>query len=210
MQTLHNAFPSQSSMAMGFHPTEVTADNSAALKRVEPEFAKNKYVAVGEIGIDLYWDKTFRTEQLEVLDTQLHWASEMNLPFIIHCREGLDEVLEVFDNFSGELPKGVFHSFTGSQEEVEKIRARGDFYFGINGIVTFKKASITAILPIIGIDRILLETDSPYLTPVPNRGKRNESSNIPYICACIASHLGLTSQEVSAITDTNAANLFGI
>lgn len=117
MQTLHNAFPSQSSMAMGFHPTEVTADNSAALKRVEPEFAKNKYVAVGEIGIDLYWDKTFRTEQLEVLDTQLHWASEMNLPFIIHCREGLDEVLEVFDNFSGELPKGVFHSFTGSQEE---------------------------------------------------------------------------------------------
>ena len=210
MHRLHDAFSHCTSMAMGFHPTEVTSDYRAALASVERQFANRPYVAVGEIGIDLYWDKTFVKEQLEAFDTQCHWAVEMNLPIIIHCREALEQVLQVFDHFSGPLPRGVFHSFTGTPDDVAAIRRRGDFYFGINGIVTFKKSAIPSILPVIGINRLLLETDSPYLAPVPNRGKRNESANIPHIAACIASHLGMSAGEVSVATDANAHNLFGI
>lgn len=210
MHALHDKYPGCTSVAMGFHPTEVNSDWRSALNEVEAWFAKRKYVAVGEIGIDLYWDKTYRDEQKLVLDTQLHWAAEIGLPVILHCREGLDTILEVFDEYVGELPQGVFHSFTGVPEEVQRIRRYGDFYFGINGIVTFKKSQVPAVLPEIGIDRLLLETDSPYLAPVPNRGKRNESANIPYICACIAGHLGMTTDEVSQQTDMNAKRLFGI
>ena len=116
----------------------------------------------------------------------------------------------MFRGFSGELPRGVFHSFTGTIEEVKRIREYGDFYFGINGIVTFKKSQIPMVLPEIGIERILLETDSPYLAPVPNRGKRNESANIPHICRCVASHIGVSENECSQITDLNAHALFNI
>lgn len=210
MHNLHEMFPEATSVAMGFHPTEVNADFRESLAEVEQHLAQRKYVAVGEIGIDLYWDKTYRAEQMQALDIQLHWASEMNLPVILHCREGLDTILEVFRGFSGELPRGVFHSFTGTIEEVKRIREYGDFYFGINGIVTFKKSQIPMVLPEIGIERILLETDSPYLAPVPNRGKRNESANIPHICRCIAEHLSLEEEAVSRMTDENSNRLFNI
>ena len=152
----------------------------------------------------------FNATNLESLTASIRAAEEMNKPVILHCREGLDTILEVFDEYVGVLPRGVFHSFCGVPEEVKRIRERGDFYFGINGIVTFKKSQIPDVLPEIGIDRILLETDSPYLAPVPNRGKRNESANIPHICQCIASHLGLNNDEVSRITDDNACALFGL
>ncbi len=208
MHNLHDIFPETTSVAMGFHPTEVNSGWKQSLAEVEQWFARRKYAAVGEIGIDLYWDKTYREEQKRVLDTQLHWAAELGLPVILHCREGLDTILEVFDEYVGELPQGVFHSFTGTPEEVRRIRRYGDFYFGINGIVTFKKSIIPATLPEIGLDRILLETDSPYLAPVPNRGKRNESANIPYICRCIATHFGLEENIVSQITDKSAHHLF--
>lgn len=208
MHSLHDNYPEYTSMAMGLHPTEVNARYKENLAEIEHWFGVREYIAVGEIGIDLYWDKTYRNEQKEVLDIQLHWASDMNLPVIIHCREGLDTILEVFDEFSGELPCGVFHSFTGTAEDVQRIRHYGDFYFGINGIVTFKKSQIPEVLPEIGIDRILLETDSPYLAPVPNRGKRNESANIPHICRSIAAHLGLCEKDVSIFTDRNAEHLF--
>lgn len=208
MHNLHDKYPEYTSIAMGLHPTEVNADYREVLAEIERWFGNRKYVAVGEVGIDLYWDKTYRDEQKKVLDTQLHWASEMCLPVILHCREGLDTILEVFDEFSGELPTGVFHSFTGTAEDVRQIRRYGDFYFGINGIVTFKKSQIPAVLPEIGIDRILQETDSPYLAPVPNRGKRNESANIPYICRCIATHLDMSEEDVSRLTDDNAEHLF--
>lgn len=210
MHNLHDCYPENTSMAMGLHPTEVNADYNEVLKKIENCFDARNYVAVGEIGIDLYWDKTYREEQKRVLDTQLHWASDMGLPVILHCREGLDTILEVFEAFQGELPQGVFHSFTGTIEDVRNIRKYGDFYFGINGIVTFKKSQVPAVLPEIGLSRILLETDSPYLAPVPNRGKRNESANIPHICRCIASHMSHTEEEVSLITDENANQLFGI
>lgn len=208
MYDLHRKYASYTSMAMGFHPTEVNSDYRHSLEIVESHLGDFNFVAIGEVGIDLYWDATFRNEQKDALATQTQWALDRNLPLIIHCREGLDDVLEVFSRFK-ELPKAVFHSFTGSVDDIRRIRKLGDFYFGINGIVTFKKSAVPSILPEVGINRILLETDSPYLAPVPNRGKRNESSNIPYICRCIASHLNMDEQEVSAKTDANAIRLFG-
>lgn len=209
MYALHHKYPAYTSMAMGFHPTEVREDYRNALAVVESHLDDERFVAIGEVGIDLYWDTTFRSEQKIVLAEQVQWAIDRSLPLIIHCREGLDDVLDVFSRFS-ELPPMVFHSFTGSIDDIRRIRRFGDFYFGINGIVTFKKSAVPSILPEIGISRILLETDSPYLAPVPNRGKRNESSNIPHICRCIASHLSLSCDEVSQLTDDNARRLFGI
>ena len=210
MKALHAKYAHCTSMAMGFHPTEVKADYCKALDIVADELDRGGYVAVGEVGIDLYWDTTFRKEQLDALRVQLQWAYERNLPAILHCREGLAEILEVVDSLGGRVPQCVFHSFTGTPDDVKAIRKRGDFYFGINGIVTFKKSQIPLLLPEVGLERLLLETDSPYLAPVPNRGRRNESANIPYICDFIASYLGLSAEEVSAATDRNANEVFKI
>lgn len=205
-----DANPGYVSIALGLHPEDVDADFEQQLEAMRPLLDEYHPVGVGEIGIDLYWDSTWREQQMEALDTQLHWCKELDLPFIIHCRNALDEILSVLDNFGEELPRGVFHSFTGTPEEVEKVRERGDFYFGVNGIVTFKKSNVKDILPVVGLERLLLETDSPYLAPVPNRGKRNESANIPYICHFIAGHLGVEPDEVSQATDRNAIALFSL
>ncbi len=209
MYALHTSYRQCTAMAMGFHPTEVKDDWKQSLEVVESHLDDFPFVAVGEVGIDLYWDATFRHEQQEALAAQVQWALDRNLALIIHCREGLDDVLSVFSRFKS-LPTTVMHSFCGSVDDVRRCRRLGDFYFGINGIVTFKKSAIPAILPEIGIDRIVLETDSPYLAPVPNRGKRNESSNIPHICRCVAQHLGIEAEEAAAITDRNAATLFSL
>lgn len=166
------------------------------------------FVAVGEIGIDLYWEQDKRDEQIEALDTQLRWCKEFNLPFIIHCRDGVAECLEVMDNFGEPLPKGVFHSFTGTPADIEAIRKRGDFYFGVNGIVTFKKSEVKANLPVIGLDRLLLETDAPYLAPVPKRGKRNESAFTAHVCNFVAAEMGVSPAEIDEITTRNACELF--
>lgn len=209
MLDLHRTYPDYTSVAMGLHPTEVGNDYLSALDLTLNHLDDTHIVAIGEVGIDLYWDSTFRTQQMDALTVQVQWALNRNLPLIIHCRNGLDEILNVFSNFSS-LPPTVFHSFTGTPDDVRRIRNTGDFFFGINGIVTFKKSTLPAALPEIGIDRILLETDSPYLAPVPNRGKRNESTNIPFICNAVASYLGLSTEEVSARTDTNATTLFNL
>lgn len=209
MYALHDAYPCYTSMAMGLHPTEVGSDYRQALDAIADRLADYPFVAIGEIGIDMYWDKTYREQQQDVFAAQLQWALDRDLPVIIHCRDGLDEVLEVFDRFD-RLPRGVFHSFGGTVDDVKRIRRYGDFYFGINGVVTFKRSQVPAVLPEIGLRRILLETDSPYLAPVPFRGRRNESCRIPVIAACIAQHLGVDVGEVSAVTDAGAADLFGL
>lgn len=210
MMALHRAFPAYTSVAMGLHPTSVGENFRSDLAAVKAIFDRGGFVAVGEVGIDLYWDKTYRNEQIEVFDEQLRWAERTCLPVIIHCREGLDDILWTFDNYGGTLPKCVFHSFGGTVDDVEAIRRRGDFLFGINGIVTFKNSKLGDVLPAIGLDRILLETDCPYLTPVPFRGRRNESAYIPHIAAKIAELLGTTIDEVSAQTDANAQRFFDI
>lgn len=212
MRRLHCQFPENTFMAIGLHPTEVRESWQEDLAAVKRELDENasEYVAVGEIGIDMYWDKTFKTEQMEVFSRQLAWAYDSGLPVIIHSRDGLDEILEVMDGHQGCIPQGVFHSFGGTVEDVERIRQRGDFYFGINGIVTFKNSRLRDVLPAIGIDRIMLETDSPYLAPVPHRGKRNESAYIVHTAAYIAGCLSLSVEEVSVVTTSNASLLFGI
>ena len=193
MRKLHDCFPDNIFMAMGLHPTEVDGAWGDTLGVVEKELIKhrNDYIAIGEIGIDLYWDKTYKD----------------NLPIIIHCREGLSEVLEVLKNASS-VPTGVFHSFGGTIEDVEAIRSIGDFYFGINGIVTFKNSKLKNVLPAIGADRILLETDSPYLAPVPYRGKRNESSYIVKTAQTVSEALDIPFEKVAELTSENAERLF--
>lgn len=210
MVELHRQFPQNTSIAMGFHPTEVNGDFHKALDVVGQSLAEhNDVVAVGEIGIDLYWDKTWRSEQMEAFRLQCLWALERDLPIIIHCREGLDEVLEVLSALP-EVPRGVFHSFGGTTADVDRIRAVGDFYFGINGIVTFKNSRLCEVLPHIGIDRLLLETDAPYLAPVPHRGKRNESAFIIHTAAHMAASMGIPAEELAEATTRNSCNLFGI
>ena len=210
MRLLHAKFPESTSMAMGLHPTEVGESWRDDLAQVEEELRSHRhdYVAVGEIGIDLYWDKTFAEQQMQVLERQMQWAQEMNLPVIIHCREGLNQTLEVLQGFGSS--RGVMHSFGGTPEDVERIRSVVDYHFGINGIVTFKNSKLRDTLPAITLDRLLLETDSPYLAPVPHRGKRNESAYIVSTASVVAQALGVAPQDVAAATSANARGLFGI
>ena len=209
MKRLHSERPEATRMAIGLHPTEVNdAPLEEQLRFVSEELRNDEnYIAIGEVGIDLYWDKTFRDHQMQIFEQQLRIASEQSLPVIIHCRDGLDETLEVMRGVAG-LPGAIFHSFGGSVEDVEKIRRVGDFYFGINGIVTFKNSKLARVLPAIGLDRILLETDAPYLAPVPHRGKRNESSFIVHIARKVADSLGMDISDAQEATTRNAARLF--
>ncbi|MDE6301058.1 MAG: TatD family hydrolase [Muribaculaceae bacterium] len=208
MLDLARKFPANIAVAMGLHPTEVNEkwrENLATMMN-HLDSDPDRYVAVGEVGIDLYWDKTFREEQMQVLDLQAAKARELRLPLIIHCRDGLDETLEVLERYT-DVP-AVFHSFGGTEADVERIRRRLDPMFGINGIVTFKNSRLGEVLPAIGAERIMLETDSPYLAPVPKRGRRNESAFLPFIAASVAQHLGSTTAEIERITDRNANSFF--
>ena len=211
LKQLAARFPDNVRTALGLHPTEINENWRTDLATTVEIIRNNskEIVAVGEIGIDLYWDKTFAAEQAEAFRIQATFAAQLGLPVIIHCREALKEILEVFDSME-TLPTGVFHSFGGTPDDVEAIRRRGDFYFGINGVVTFKNSRLADTLPAIGIDRILLETDSPYLTPVPFRGRRNESAYIVHVADTVAKALGLTREKVEAITTENARKLFNL
>lgn len=209
MRELHASFPDCTYMAMGLHPTEIGENWRDDLSTVGRELDSNAadYIAIGEIGIDLYWDKTYRSEQMEAFSIQVDWAVERNLPVIIHCREGLDEVLEVLSSKEVK-PQAVFHSFGGTTDDVRRIRETGDFYFGINGIVTFKNSKLSEVLPAIGEERIVLETDAPYLAPVPYRGKRNESAYMVATAAKVADIFGKSQEEIAEITSANARRLF--
>lgn len=213
MRRLHEEWPDNTALAIGLHPTDLGDDWRATLREMEG-MLPGDFVAVGEVGIDLYHDASRREEQKLAFAEQLEWAVRYGLPVIIHCREGLDDTLDVLgavkERHGGELPQLVFHSFTGTASDVERIREVCDPWFGINGVVTFKNAPLLReALPIIGIDRILLETDSPWLSPAPLRGRRNESSRIPYIRDCVASSLEISPKEVERVTDSNSRRLFG-
>lgn len=209
MKRLHALRPDNTALAMGLHPTEVKENWPEELDYLMSVLNDGSaYVAVGEVGVDLYWDKTFADAQMEVFDRQLCEASRLSLPVIIHQREALDQTLEVLSGHPDV--RAVFHSFGGTVADVERIRRLGDYYFGINGIVTFKNSGLAAVLPAIGIDRILTETDSPYLAPVPKRGRRNESAYIPYIVDRIAEALALDSRETALATVNNAMTFFTI
>lgn len=209
LQALASRWPGVISTAYGIHPTEVTEnwlnDWCAVRKAMEADPA---CVAVGEIGMDLYWDDTNRALQVEALKEQLAYAADHRLPVIIHCRQALEPTLEVMRSMP-ELPPMVFHSFTGSADDVRAIREVTDAYFGINGVVTFKNAApLREAIPEIGADRIVLETDAPYLAPVPHRGKRNESAYVAHVRDTITPLLNLTPAQLDTITTHNALTLF--
>lgn len=208
---LHRQRPAVTSIAMGLHPTEVTGDWQQQLETVKEQFYDPtlRFVAVGEIGMDLYWDTTFASEQMQAFDSQLQLASSLNLPVIIHCRSALDQTLEILQGHP-EV-KGVMHSFGGSTADVERIiGVNSRLMFGINGIVTFKNSHVSDALPAITLDRLLLETDSPYLAPVPFRGKRCESAMLTHTALHISRCMGIDIDSVAEATTANARRLFGL
>ena len=194
---------------LGLHPTSVDAGWQNEMLLVEKHFDRKIY-AIGEIGMDCYWSKEFIREQEEVLRIQLETAARMNLPVIIHSRESTELIINILKDCSHLRLRGVFHAFSGSVETFRELQRTGDWYIGIGGVLTYKKASIAETVRQIPLERILLETDSPYLTPVPFRGKRNESSYIPHIAGRLAELCGLSQEEVAHTTTENAQKLFAI
>lgn len=192
---------------IGLHPGSVDENYLDELDKINILRKKNQFIAIGEIGIDLYWDKKFRIQQEKAFSKQIEWAKETGLPIVIHARESFTEIFNILDDLYEPGLTGVFHSFTGGIKEIGKI-LEYDFYFGINGIVTFKNSELGETIKSIPHNRILLETDSPYLSPVPNRGKRNESSYLRYICNFLAIKLGLSYSEMEQLTTRNALDLF--
>ena len=207
MLQLCRDYPGRIFPMMGLHPGSVKENYAEELKIITESGSSGDMVAIGEIGIDLYWDKTYYPQQVHAFDTQIQLALELDLPIVIHARNSFAEIFQILDKYKGGGLKGVFHSFTGGLEEVQKI-IQYDFYFGINGIVTFKKSGLDQIVKEIPMNRILLETDSPYLSPVPKRGLRNESSHLIYINEFLAKLFGISPQNLAETTSGNALELF--
>lgn len=192
---------------MGLHPTSIDENYQEELKKVEDWLTKRKFYAIGEIGIDLYWDKTFQSQQEEAFLYQINLAKKYNLPIVIHARESFDEILRIVEKEVDDNLTGVFHAFTGNEKQADQIVEWG-FKIGIGGIVTFKNAGLDKGVNNIDINHIVLETDSPYLAPVPKRGKRNESAYITYVAQKIAEIKNISTEEVARITTKNARQLF--
>jgi TatD DNase family protein len=190
---------------MGLHPCSVNESWKEELAVVERYLKEQAFIAIGEIGLDFYWDTTFASQQYEVFETQIRWALHYDLPVAIHSRNALDECIDVVSRYSGL--RGVFHCFSGTVAQARRIMAQ-DLYLGIGGVVTYKKAGLDQVVEAVGLDAVVLETDAPYLAPVPHRGKRNECSYIPLIAEMIARVIGCSVEEVAAITTQNATKLF--
>jgi TatD DNase family protein len=192
---------------MGLHPCYIKKDFERELYLVEDWLSKRKFAAVGEIGTDLYWDKTFWEQQKEAFVIQLKWAIKYKLPAVIHCRESIDETIALVEGLANKDLRGVFHCFSGNVDQAKKIIELG-FHLGIGGVATFKKGGLDGVLPEIEMKHLLLETDSPYLAPVPHRGKRNEPAYIPLVASRIADLKKTQVVEVRNQTTINAMNLF--
>ena len=208
MWSLVNKYPEQCFPMMGLHPCSVKENYEDILAMMEVELKSRAYAGVGETGIDLYWDTTYKKEQIMAFETQISWARAMDLPVIIHSRESLDLTIEVIANQQDGRLKGIFHCFSGDVEHVQKIERLG-FKVGIGGVVTYKKAGLAELLPHIPLTMMVLETDAPYLAPAPNRGKRNEPAYIPLVAARMSEVLGISLPELSRVTSENAASVFG-
>lgn len=208
VHTLANNYPEYCIPMMGLHPTSVKEDWQDCLNVIKSQFGTHAYCAVGEIGIDLYWDKTFLKEQQLAFEQQLEWSIEYDLPVAIHTREATAEAIACIRNVGADKLRGVFHSFVGTEQELLDILSLDNFYIGINGVVTYKNSSLSAVLLRTDLSKIIIETDSPYLTPVPYRGKRNESSYTIYVVHKLSEIYGIEPAEVGAITTQNAIDLF--
>ncbi|HEY0977289.1 MAG TPA: TatD family hydrolase [Flavobacteriales bacterium] len=209
MHALCEAHPDLCFPMMGLHPCSVTADPTREMAQVEQLLQTGRYRAVGEIGIDLYWDKTFLPQQEEVFRTHLKWAKQLGLPVAIHCRESFQELFRILEDENDERLNGVLHCFTGTVEQGRAIIDLGGFLLGIGGVITYPKSGLAAVMQELGPAHCILETDAPYLAPVPYRGKRNESAYIPHIAEALAQATSSSVDEIARITTANALKLFG-
>lgn len=199
-------FPNKCFAMMGLHPCSVKENYEEELKIVENWLQKRKFCAIGEIGIDLYWDKSFFEQQKKSFLTQVEWAIDLQLPIVIHCRESIDIVIDLLQPYKGRV-KGIFHCFGGTIEQSKRIIDLG-FLMGIGGVLTFKKAKLDEVIKEIPLECLVLETDSPYLAPAPHRGKRNESSYVKIVAEKMAEAKNMTLNEVAEVTTNSALNLF--
>jgi TatD DNase family protein len=197
---------------MGLHPCSIDDSFELLLQQVKKELfeSKNEYIAVGEIGIDLYWDKTFLEQQIKAFRVQVKWAKELCLPIVVHARESYSELLNILDEENDDRLTGVFHCFSGNQKEASHILSYGGFKLGIGGTVTYKKSELPSVLEGIDLSHIIIETDAPYLSPRPFRGKRNESSYVKYVVGKLAEIYDCSEDHIIANTSRNAKVLFNI
>ena len=207
MMEVEHRRPSMCYAMMGLHPCSVKKDFERELYIVETWLAKRKFAAVGEIGTDLYWDKSFWGQQQEALTIQLGWAKKYNLPVVLHCRESINETIEIIGKHQDGTLKGIFHCFTGTAEQAAEIFKLG-FKIGLGGVTTFKNGGLDKVIPDIDLRHVVLETDSPYLAPVPHRGKRNEPSYLKLISTKISQLMNRPIEEVQRTTTENATALF--
>nr|WP_315142785.1 TatD family hydrolase [uncultured Flavobacterium sp.] len=209
MYDLEQDFPENVFLMMGLHPTYVKDNYQEELAHVASELAKRKFYAIGEIGIDLYWDKTHLKEQQIAFRQQIQWAKQYKLPIVIHCREAFDEIFEILEEEKSPELFGIFHCFSGTYEQALQAISY-NMLLGIGGVVTFKNGKIDQFLDRIDLRHIVLETDSPYLAPIPFRGKRNESSYVVNVAAKLAAIYNLSVTEIAQITTENSKRVFGI
>ncbi|MBT8233152.1 MAG: TatD family hydrolase [Saprospiraceae bacterium] len=209
---LHNleaSYPDNCFAMMGLHPCSVKENFETELSIVKHNLSQRKYYGIGETGIDLYWDKTFREEQIYSFEQQIAWAKEFDLPVIIHSRDSLDLTIEIIAKHQDGKLKGIFHCFNGTVDQCKKV-VDLNFMMGLGGVITFKKANLEEMVRFMPISNMVLETDAPYLAPTPYRGKRNESSYIPIVAEKVAQFKNMELYEVASSTTRNARDLFGI
>lgn len=205
-------YPGYAYPMIGLHPEEVRADWQDVLKEMKPVLDANrdKVIAVGEVGLDYYWSREFEQEQLLAFEEQVRWSIEYRLPLMIHCRKGQNEMVRLLRSYEKKLPGGVFHCFTGNEKEAAELLSFDRFVLGIGGVLTFKKSHLPEVLPAVPLDRIVLETDSPYMAPVPMRGKRNESAYVAYVLKRMAECYGVSEEQVAEATNANVKRVFSV
>ncbi len=208
MLAIEEKFPGKCFPMTGLHPCSVKENYKEELAKVEAMLQQRKFAAIGESGLDFYWDKTFTKEQYESLNIQAGWALQYDLPLVLHTRDAMQETIDVIKTYKGKGLRGIFHCFGGTVENAKEIIDQ-NFLLGIGGVVTYKNSGLAEVLNDIDLKHIVLETDSPYLTPVPFRGKRNESSYLKYIAQKLAEIKNVTIEEVAEQTTSNAENIFG-
>ena len=210
MHQLEKEFPNNCFAMMGLHPCSVTENWKEELETIKTHLFERPYCALGEIGLDLYWDKTLLPFQQKAFTQQIEWAKELQIPIVIHVRDAFTEAFEIVDELNDENLKGVFHCFTGTLDQAKHIINYGGFKLGIGGVLTFKNSGLDKVVSELDMQHLILETDSPYLAPAPNRGKRNETSYLTYIASKLAEIKGIKIEEVAEITTKNALELFGV
>jgi TatD DNase family protein len=209
MLLLEKKYPGKCIAMMGLHPCSVKEDYLKELKVVEEWLGKRPFPAIGEIGLDFYWDTTFTAQQYEAFRIQMEWAIQYKVPVVIHTRKAMSETISVVKEYSAKGLKGIFHCFSGTYEEALSVIELG-FYLGIGGVLTYKNSGLDKVVDKIDVQHMVLETDAPYLSPIPFRGKRNESSYIKYVADKLAAIKNISIDEIAAVTTANAEKIFGI